>query len=189
MTHLRNDSGGTAPGSAAELERRLTAHAVPCATWGTGGAKSVTHLWREIAEGESELTWDPLLRRVTVVSVHIRERGRLLTETGQTLTDGTARARNAPPSEKMKPGETPVEAALRCLAEELGIQTADVTIDPASLTVTVDRAPSPSYPGLPGEYRLHTVNAEVSGLPATPFTTRETPGTDAAVTHHHWEWR
>ena len=52
---------GTAPASVAELERRLTAHGVPCGMWGTGGAKSVPHLWREIAEGESELTWDPPL--------------------------------------------------------------------------------------------------------------------------------
>ncbi|GAA3778992.1 NUDIX domain-containing protein [Streptomyces phyllanthi] len=178
------------PRSPAELQEWLRSNGIPYESWDIGAVKSVRNLWDEIASGEATLSEDPPLRRVSVVSVVVRTGGGQLTEVAQLMANGAVRERNSPPSEKMKPGETAIAAALRCLAEELGVREADATVDPRSLSVAVERVASPSYPGLPGEYRLHTVEAQVSGLPGTSFTTDEAPGDgDAVVTTHYWEWR
>ncbi|GGZ66842.1 NUDIX hydrolase [Streptomyces bluensis] len=173
-----------------ELQEWLRSNGIPSESWGVGAVKSVRNLWDEITSGEATLSDDPPLRRVSVVSVRIRRDGKQLTEVGQLMVGGAPRKRSTPPTEKMKPGETVIAAALRCLAEELGVRATDVTIDPHSLSVTVENVVSPSYPGLPSEYRLHTVDAQVSGLPGTSFTTQEASGSgDAVISTHYWEWR
>lgn len=173
-----------------ELQDWLRSNGIPYESWGIGAVKSVRNLWDEITSGETTLSDDPPLRRVSVVSVRIRAGGKQLTEAGQLMATGAVRKRNSPPTEKMKPGETAVAAALRCLAEELGVREADVDVDPESLSVAVEKAVSPSYPGLPSEYRLHSLDAQVSGLPGTGFTTEEASGSgDAVSTTHYWEWR
>ncbi|MEW2401515.1 NUDIX domain-containing protein [Streptomyces sp. NPDC046862] len=178
------------PGSLDELQDWLRSNGIPYESWGVGAVKSVRNLWDEITAGEAVLSGDPPLRRVSVVSVRVVVDGRQLTEVGQQMATGAVRKRNSPPTEKMKPGETATAAALRCLAEELGVRATDVVLDPRSLSVTVEKLASPSYPGLPGEYRLHTVHAQVSGLPETAFTTAESPGDgDPVISTHHWEWR
>ncbi|MBA2809288.1 NUDIX hydrolase [Streptomyces sp. KM273126] len=173
-----------------ELQEWLRSNGIPCESWGIGAVKSVRNLWDEITSGEATLSDDPPLRHVSVVSVRIGQDGKQLTEVGQLMAGGAERKRNSPPTEKMKPGETVVAAVLRCLAEELGVRERDVTIDPLSLSVAVEKVVSPSYPGLPSEYRLHTVDAQVSGLPGTSFTTEEASGCwDAVISRHFWEWR
>ncbi|MPY58957.1 NUDIX domain-containing protein [Streptomyces spongiae] len=178
------------PRSLAELQEWLRSKGIPYDSWGIGAVKSVRNLWDEITSGEATLSDDPPLRRVSVVSVRVVADGRQLTEVGQLMANGAVRKRNSPPTEKMKPGETPITAALRCLAEELGVRDTDVTIDPQSLSVTVEQDASPSYPGLTSEYRLHTVDAQVVGLPGTSFTTDEaSDDADAVISTHYWEWR
>lgn len=178
------------PRSPDELRDWLRSNGIPYESWGVGAVKSVRNLWDEIASGEATLSDDPPLRRVSVVSVRVVVDGKQLTEVGQLMANGAVRKRNSPPTEKMKPGETVTAAALRCLAEELGVGETDVVIDPQSMSVAVEKVTSPSYPGLPSEYRLHTVDAEVSGLPATSFTTAEASGDgDPVISTHYWEWR
>lgn len=178
------------PGSLDELQDWLRRNGIPYESWGVGAVKSVRNLWDEITAGEATLSEDPPLRRVSVVSVRVVVDGRQLTEVGQQMATGAVRKRNSPPTEKMKPGETVIAAALRCLAEELSVSATDVVIDPRSLSVTVERDASPSYPGLPSEYRLHTIDAQVSGLPETNFTTQEAAGDgDPVISTHHWEWQ
>ena len=45
---------------------------------------------------------------------------------------------------------------------------------------------SKSYPGLPCLYKVHHVNASVTGLPAADFVTRERRG--AGWLESHWAW-
>lgn len=146
-------------------------------------------LWSEVASGETVLSKSPPLRQIAAVSVIIQVGGRRLVEARQLMANGSVRERNSPPAEKMLPGETPADAARRCLAEELGVDESRVTLDLTRAKVATRRTESPSYPGLTTSYRLWTIPAEVSGLPAADFTTDEASGDKhAAVSTHYWEW-
>ncbi|MFJ3666684.1 NUDIX domain-containing protein [Streptomyces sp. NPDC090106] len=146
--------------------------------------KSVSDLLAEVRAGESTLLDGPV-RRVEVVSLRVRRGGLWLTEVRQVLRDGSERTRAAPPSEKRKPGETVAETAARCVREELGREA--TAVDAASVSTREKHEVSPSYPGLPSHYRLHTVDVEVPDLPDGAFSTEETG--DSAVVVHVWEWR
>ncbi|XP_051143059.1 uncharacterized protein LOC127259635 [Andrographis paniculata] len=193
-------------------------------SWGVKpGTKNVHNLWLEIAEGETLLADSvPPVRTVEVVIVRIvRNDGKLLIESHQELSDGAVRHRCRPLSEKMKPGESVESAVYRAVKEELGslpqiasLENASdssngdggngihekVKILPASYVKKVEERVSASYPGLPACYVLHTVDAEVEGLPeADEFCTEEVNeyasvddngSTDSAVSckKHFWKW-
>lgn len=139
-----------------------------------------------------------LLRTVHVTTVRIRNRlGAVLVESHQLLSDGTVRHRYRPLSEKMKPGESVEDAATRAVLEELGSR--DVRILPGTYGMKVEERVSASYPGLPARYILHSVDAEVDGLPEDgEFSTDETgEGHEEAdsisdkvvfVRKHFWKW-
>jgi hypothetical protein len=95
-----------------QLNDWLTAKGIDTTCWGSGGAKSVENLWCELAEGESQLQDEPPLRLVQIVNVLIRAGNRLLVEAGQEFGESQYRYRGMPPSEKLKPGESPVQAAI-----------------------------------------------------------------------------
>ncbi|XP_057455752.1 uncharacterized protein LOC130746961 [Lotus japonicus] len=186
------------------------------ATWGVKpGTKNVHNLWLEIAEGETSLEDStPPIRTVQVVTVRVTGKdGKFLVESHQELSDGNVRKRGRPLSEKMKPNEDPESAAVRAIREELGsliggcggvvgdgIEVGDiVTIDPNSYEMRVEERCSGSYPGLPGCYVLHTLNATVEGLPEGDFCTYELDeysGFDdkkvanqaVYVRKHYWTW-
>lgn len=129
-------------------------------------------------------------------------------ESHQELSDGNVRKRGRPLSEKMKPNEHPESAAVRAIREELGsvigsdpeTEVCDiVAIDPNSYEMRVEERDSGSYPGLPGCYVLHTLNATVEGLPEVDFCTYEVDeykdSDDKSVAHgavsvkkHYWTW-
>lgn len=132
-----------------------------------------------------------------------------MVESHQELSDGNVRKRGRPLSEKMKPSEDPESAAMRAIKEELGSMVcgsdADldvceiVRIDPNSYEMKVEERNSDSYPGLPGCYVLHTLNATVDGLPEGDFCTFEVDEygnldennvADKAVSvkKHYWTW-
>jgi 8-oxo-dGTP pyrophosphatase MutT (NUDIX family) len=169
----------------------LAAGGVPLAAWGRGGAKTVADLWAEVACGETTLGDAPPRRAVDVVQVLIGRGQQTLTEIEQAMADGRRRVRGWPPSEKLKRGENPLVAARRCLAEELGI-----TVSPGTLCEgvpayehTVD---SPSYPGLPTTYRVHTVTIAAADLPdALPDADfwRDNAAPADPVRQHLWGWR
>ncbi|WOL18158.1 hypothetical protein Cni_G26951 [Canna indica] len=180
------------------------------ASWGASpGTKSLHNLWLEISQGETSLLLlsDPqdaprgdddgsctLVRVVNVAAVRIRNpRGAVLVESHQLLSDGSIRYRFRPLSEKMIPGESVEEAAARAVREELGKDV--VKIVPGSYQTRVEEKASVSYPGLPARYVLHSIEAEVEGLPEEgEFSTEEGgEGVEAMekavfVRRHFWKW-
>ncbi|KAL8551130.1 hypothetical protein ACS0TY_000274 [Phlomoides rotata] len=191
-------------------------------SWGVKpGTKNVHNLWLEIAEGETFLADSmPPVRTVEVVIVRIvRIDGKVLVESHQKLSNGDVRHRGRPLSEKMKPGESVEAAVFRAVKEELGslvnvgapesdeIDDSNgdnrihriVKILPGSYVKKVEERLSVSYPGLPACYVLHTVDAEVDGLPEGEFCTEEVDEyggldergvADCAVSckKHYWKW-
>lgn len=174
-----------------DLANWLAAGGVPPADWGRGGAKTVADLWAEVVCGETALGDNPPRRTVSVVQVFIRRGEHMLTEIEQEMADGRRRTRGWPPSEKLKRGEDARVAARRCLAEELGIATSPITLceDAPPYERTVD---SPSYPGLPTTYRVHTMSVDAADLPiALPdadFWLENAAAADP-VRRHLWGWR
>ena len=176
--------------SAGDLHQWLVELGVDLTAWGQGEHKGVEHLWEEIAQGETQIQEKPPLRLVDVVQVVVRQGGRMLLEEGQDLADGRWRERNRPPSEKMRPGESYLEAALRCLREELGVKRADVNLLHDTYRREETEGPSPSYPGLRTHYTFHLVEARVEGLPEGDFETKEQAGgRREPVETHHWTWK
>lgn len=145
------------------LRKQLSAGGIDTSSWGTGQAKTLAHLQREIELGETVLTTGKngeLLRKVVGGGADIYyqspdgKRYRLK-EDRQIFKDGRERRRDLGQavSEKMKPGEDPQTAMIRGVEEELGISgkillTATGTVE--------ERVSSPSYPGLESQYIRHT---------------------------------
>ena len=114
----------------------------------------------------------------------------ILIDSEQIFKDGRCRKRNIPPSEKMLPGETFVDAAQRCLVEELHIKPQNITIYPETHKMRQERRDSYSYPGLPSLYTIHSVEVAVRGIPQQDFRTFElnNPG-EGVVREHRWAWQ
>jgi hypothetical protein len=175
--------------SLAALQAWLTGQGIVTRAWGQGQAKRAADLWAEIVAGESQLLVNPPRRAVSVVQVEVWQEGRRVIEAEQEMEDGRSRPRHRPPSEKIKPGESVREAALRCLAEELGVERTAVTFLPHPISIERHLADSHSYPGLLTEYTLHTVQVAVSGLPPTSFWRDNRAATQGdPVQRHRWEW-
>lgn len=173
-----------------ELEAWLTASGIDTTGWGTGGAKTVENLWSELAEGESELHAAPPRRLVRIVSVNICRGRRTLVEVGQAFGENQYRYRDMPPTEKLKPGEKPVEAAIRCVQEELEASPDRVTILSTAAEPEQTIQESQSYPGLTTQYIRYQVEAKVTGLPRQPFSTLEAAHDDGdPVKSHQWRWK
>jgi hypothetical protein len=177
--------------STADLQRWLAQKGIDVRKWGQDGAKRVVDLWQELTGGDARLQDDPPRRHVEVVQVIIRRGHLILVEAAQELSDGQRRTRQRPPSEKMKAGETYVAAALRCLQEELGVAPQQVELKLETYRCDQTTADSPSYPGLPTLYTVHTLEAVVLGLPQEAFW-RENVAYDGGgdpVKRHLWDWQ
>ncbi|GAB4575552.1 MAG: hypothetical protein Kow0077_27590 [Anaerolineae bacterium] len=175
------------------LRKSLQQHGIELARWGTDDAKTIENLWEEISTGEVTLQEDPLCRVLMgVVQLIIeREDGRILIEEEQIFEDGRRRKRNIPPSEKMLRGESYIEAARRCLAEELHVDPRNADILTFTHRMRQERRDSWSYPGLPSLYTIHQVHVRVPGLSqADRFTTSETTNpAEGTVREHIWVWK
>lgn len=174
------------PESLVQLREWLEGNGIAHESWGTDGTKSVRHLWDEIEAGETTLDSESPLRRVTVVTLRVRQGGKELVEIAQLMADGAWRPRNEAPAEKMKPGEEPSATARRCVTEELGVEGPGVVVGAVSER-RLRRDSSPSYPGLASEYVFHDVDVQVPGLSSSNFWTREAG--DGVVSGHLWAWR
>lgn len=186
------DEAGLTFDDAGGLAAWLVAGGVPLHEWGRGNSKTVAELWAEARAGETALHADPPRRVVAVAQVIIRRGGRVLTEIEQEMADGRRRRRNAPPSEKLKGGESPLGAAQRCLAEELAVAVhlAALCEEEQPHFITLN---SPSYLGLPTTYRIHTVTAAAGDLPGAPLPDadfwRDNAAASDPIRRHLWGWR
>lgn len=175
--------------SPTNLKAWLASHQIDTSQWGEGNAKSVADLWAELQRGECSFEEDPPLRRVEVVEVIVRHAGRELIEREQHFLDGRIRVRNQPPSEKMHPSETPIEAARRCLIEELALSADAISIPPQEIAARFLREESGSYPNLISEYCLYAVVATVDSLPTSDFIIPNAAHDDGdPVVAHRWAW-
>ncbi len=171
-----------------DLQSWLQDHGIDTTTWGKGNSKDVLALWRELVEGETKLEDTPPRRVVRVVQVIIKREEMILVEAKQEMGDGRVRIRNLLPSEKMKPEESPQDAAHRCLDEELGIASDQAKILPDHQERREEQE-SPSYPGLTTRYYFFEVEAIVTGLPVTDFwRDNATYQHGDPVKRHHWDW-
>ena len=144
-----------------ELIALLRRHRVPLETWGTGDAKTLDHLLKELAAGECALSvQDGRIIRYAegaVIDVYCNgpDGSLKLVEDRQVFRDGRTKRRNLDTSigEKMTPAEDPESAARRALAEELGI-TAPLVVT-ALHTRRKGPVPSVAFPGLTTIYDMH----------------------------------
>jgi hypothetical protein len=174
------------------LEAWLRVKGIDTALWGQGGAKGVAQLWDELSQGEITLQDDPPLRLVHVVQITIRRQNDILVEGEQEFDNGQRRWRNLLPSEKMQPGENYLDAAQRCLQEELGVDKRDISFVASTYGQKQMVADSPSYPGLLTQSTFHTIEAIVYGLPGNDFwheNSANQHGRSDPVRRHHWVWR
>lgn len=144
-----------------ELRNNLIEHGVPVDSWGTGHAKTLNHLYKEIKDGECRLSdeGEYLVRHIEFVAIKVyyrkEEEVYFLKEDRQEFKDGRIRKRNMPSSvsEKMKSGEDPLVSAIRGIEEELGFR-----VESSQLSKRRDiiyDGGSVSYPGLTAKYKGH----------------------------------
>ncbi len=169
-----------------ELRAWLAANGIDLDAWGKGNAKAVEDLWSELVAGETTLQDDPPLRITRVVSVLVYKADRTLVEARQTLSDDRERSRGVPPSEKMRVGEEPLDAAVRCLDEELGVRPDHLRF--LGLEESREPRPSRSYPGLYTRYVAFQIEATVARLPDGDFTTVERGHNRERGKTHYWTW-
>jgi hypothetical protein len=173
-----------------DLADWLAAMGISTSEWERGGAKSLVDLWAEYGNGEAVLSDDPPSRTIEVAQVIIRRGDSVLIEIEQEFEDGRRRARMWPPSEKMKSGEAPRQAAQRCLSEELGLGEGEIALG-EEVDLIEELADSPSYPGLPTRYQFHVFPARLvaaDALPAADFH-RDNHAVDDPIRRHYWGWR
>lgn len=175
-----------------ELDAVLHSWGVSMKRWGAAGAKSSADLLAELREGESELVVDELglARSVRAVWVDVFAtdsdgRRRRLVEARQVKADGSPfRQRTLPASigEKAKRGEHPRDAALRGLAEELGIRLAAESLRDAEPGAFSGGS---SYPGLRTRYEhfWFTVELPPDQYRAEGYVEHQ----DTKTTYFEWE--
>ncbi|MCP4420732.1 MAG: NUDIX domain-containing protein [Chloroflexi bacterium] len=172
------------------LEVWLSKHNISYDGWGQNSSKNLDHLWQELEAGEVRLEDNPPLRVVDVVQVIIQQGKQILVEAEQEFFNGQRRFRNQPPSEKIKPGETVLDAARRCLLEELDVLPANVVINLENKQQHQTNTNSISYPGLPSQYNFHLLEAAVSDLPQDDFWRENKAGGEIdPVKRHRWAWQ
>jgi hypothetical protein len=148
-----------------DITQKLKSYDIPLDLWGTGEAKTIEHLVKEILEGETVLVEKngEIIRKVEFVRLDVRHNLKdvelQLVEDRQVFKDGRERRRGLSGiGEKMKPGEDPIASARRALAEELGINDeCDINnLEPNTKSLT-----SPSYPGLLTEFLIHDMRTNL----------------------------
>ena len=173
-----------------ELAAWLRAIGIDMAQWGTGTSKNLANLWDEYVQGDLFFQASPHTRNVAVVQIFIKRKGLILIEAEQEFVNGQRRTRDLPPSEKIKLGENYVQAAYRCLFEELGLRRDQIRFLESGYKISERVQDSPSYPGLCTRYTIHDVQAHVSGLPEEDFWRENTAAEDGdPIRRHLWAWR
>ena len=173
-----------------ELTGWLQENGIDTAVWGTGTFKTIANLWDEYVQGEGCFEANPPLRMVQVVQVLVLHEDRTLIEVEQVFRDGKRRHRNQPPAEKIKQNENSIDAAYRCLNEELGLGRDQVNFMAAEHEKEEIFTDSPSYPGLLTHYTIQRIRVRVTVLPKENFWRENTAAREGdPVSRHLWAWR
>lgn len=173
-----------------ELAAWLEEHGIETAVWGSGQYKSISNLWDEYMQGEVSFVVHPAMRVVRVVQVRILQNKAILLEAEQVFRNGERRFRNQPPSEKIKGDESHLDAAYRCLSEELGVSRDQVDLLADDNIGEEWISDSPSYPGLQTRYRIQSITVRVRGLPEKEFWRENKAASDGdPVDEQLWVWR
>lgn len=145
--------------SVQSLREKLQNAGIDISKWGTGQAKTLEHLQKEIEEGETVLIIDDkgeILRelKVGIVEVYyINEDGKTyyLKEEKQIFNDGRERRRELEGTifEKIKFNENPKDSIIRGISEELGIN-GDLNLEEKGIDEHTND--SLSYPNLRSHY-------------------------------------
>jgi len=152
-----------------KLRKVLREHGTDLECFGVGSAKTLADLHAEIANGETLLVEvdGHLVRRVSVLGVDVfanieGERIIHLVEDRQVFADGRVRRRTMPTSisEKLHPGEDPLEAVTRALDEEINIS--EFTLLTPTPRKRVEKGGSQSYPGILSEYTKYEVDVLIA---------------------------
>ncbi len=178
--------------SVESLSEQLESAGIDTSEWGTGQAKTLAHLAKEIEDKETVLIVDEdgeLLRKVTVVGAdvyHLSPDGKKyhLKEEKQVFNDGRERSRDLVQavSEKIKEDEEPREAMIRGIQEELGVTG---QILPEYIKTKQRVLSSPSYPGLKSKYVVHEFRVMLNDEQFNPSGYIETQ--DDKSTYFIWE--
>ncbi len=143
-----------------ELRMLMKDFGVDTSTWGRDKAKTLTHLFCEVRDGECALAVTDdgrLVREVSVLCLDIEYKGMVLREDFQLFYEGKRRRErelDASTGEKFKPGETPEQALSRLVNEEFPILSLQPKEDFKFTGDKFRESDSVSYPGLHTRYRL-----------------------------------
>jgi len=177
-----------------ELSCFLESYGLDTSCYGVGKAKSLVNLLTEVAKGETviHVLDERPVRQVEVVCLFLRnDLGQILVETKQVTPDGRERCRCRPLSEKLMRDEPWDQGAIRGVQEELGTAMNENTtfiMDRDSHKIKREWLESTSYPGLLTVYKLHQLDARLTGIPQNgSFKTTEQ--TDRGIIENHWEWK
>ena len=113
------------------LEKFLTENGVDISKWGTGEAKTVQHLLKELIKKECEINVvdGKVVRKVSALSINVLYKNEVLKEEYQRFKDGRIRRRRMDCSVAEKITEDEVSdintAAKRAIKEELQISISD----------------------------------------------------------------
>ncbi len=155
--------------------------------WGKQGHKSIDNLLAELQEEDCVIKTEAI-REISIAVINIENKGKLLFEESQRMKNGFIRQRNKLPREKIKQNEEVIEAAHRCLKEEVNLQVEDFTIIKASKTPKVYIKESASYPNLKTRYLHYDIFVSTDKLPNENFTTKENGEEHDPVDIHYWTW-
>lgn len=153
--------------------------------------KGLNELWEEVKSGETLLiqSGKEVTRQVRFARIYVffEDNGQKLQlfEAKQVRNNGETRERGFDyVAEKLKKSDqNPEGAALRGIKEELGIEA-----DTAALTsndVKTESRPSPSYPGLNSEYKIHVFSLHLDDGQFNPDGYVEDDGKKKT----YFEWR
>lgn len=145
------------------LQILLDIHGINSKEWGKGRTKTVADLFGEIVSQETILEIQEngvIVRKLSVIGAKVfyidqNNQRFYLKEDKQVFNDDRIRKRDlsCSVSEKMKANESPEQALIRGLQEELGVFGDLNFVDQGS---TLETADSPSYPGLFTKYTRYS---------------------------------
>jgi hypothetical protein len=150
----------------------LQAYSIPIELWGQGRAKTVGHLFKELAEGDTELVTlgRELLRQVAFVNIdvyaefdgalHRSREDRQVFDEGLPTERTRTREMVGAVKEKLHKAEKPDKVIERAVQEELQVRG---RVAYKKLREEDLDEESPSYPGLRSKYKAHYFRADLKG--------------------------